>query len=68
MPWTETCVIKERAKFIMEVLDGTYSMAELCSYYRLSRKTEFFSNQASSAMVLSPFAVARATLTLKAAL
>ena len=38
MPWTETCVMEERVKFIMEVLDGTYSMAELCNYYGISRK------------------------------
>ena len=24
MPWTETCVMEERVKFIMDVLDGTY--------------------------------------------
>lgn len=38
MPWIETCVMQERVKFIMEVLDGTYSMAELCNYYGISRK------------------------------
>jgi transposase InsO family protein len=41
MPWTETCVMKERVKFIMEVLDNTYSMTELCSYYLISRKTGY---------------------------
>jgi len=41
MPWTETCVMKERVKFIMEVLDSTYSMAELCNYYGISRKTGY---------------------------
>ncbi len=41
MPWTETCVMEERVKFIMEVLDSTYSMTELCSYYRTSRKTAY---------------------------
>ena len=41
MPWTETCVMQERVKFIMEVLDGTYSMTELCNYYQISRKTGY---------------------------
>ena len=41
MPWTETCVMQERVKFIMEVLDGTYGMTELCSYYGISRKTAY---------------------------
>ena len=41
MPWTETCIMEERVKFIMEVLDGIYSMAELCNYYGISRKTGY---------------------------
>jgi len=41
MPWTETCVMQERVKFIMDVLDGTYNMSELCSYYNISRKTGY---------------------------
>jgi transposase InsO family protein len=41
MPWTETCVMDERTKFIIDVLDGTYSMTELCEYYRISRKTGY---------------------------
>jgi len=41
MPWTETCVMEERIKFIMDVLDGTYYMNELCSYYGISRKTGY---------------------------
>jgi transposase InsO family protein len=41
MPWTETCVMEERVKFIMEVLDNTYTMTELCSYYQISRKTGY---------------------------
>ncbi len=31
MPWTETCVMEERVKFIMDVLDSTYCMTELCT-------------------------------------
>ena len=41
MPWKETCVMEERVKFIMEVLDGTYCMVELCDYYGISRKTGY---------------------------
>ena len=41
MPWTETCVMEQRVKFIMEVLDSTYCMTELCSYYGISRKTGY---------------------------
>ena len=41
MPWTETCVMEERVKFIMDVSDSTYSMAELCNYYGISRKTGY---------------------------
>jgi transposase InsO family protein len=33
--------MEERVKFIMEVLDSTYSMAELCNYYGISRKTGY---------------------------
>ncbi len=41
MPWTETCVMEQRVKFIMDVLDGTYCMTELCNYYGISRKTGY---------------------------
>jgi len=41
MPWIETCVMEERIKFITNVLEGTYSMSELCSYYEISRKTGY---------------------------
>ena len=41
MPWTETCVMEERVKSIMDVLDSTYCMTELCSYYGISRKTGY---------------------------
>jgi transposase InsO family protein len=33
--------MEERVKFIIEVLDGTYSMVELCDYYGISRKTGY---------------------------
>jgi len=41
MSWKETCAMQERAKFIIDVLDGTYSMVELCDYYDISRKTGY---------------------------
>ncbi len=41
MPWTETCVMEQRVKFIMDVLDNTYCITELCSYYGISRKTGY---------------------------
>ncbi len=41
MAWTETCVMEQRIKFVMEALDGTYSMLELCNYYGISRKTGY---------------------------
>ncbi len=41
MPWTETCVMEQRAKFIIDVLEGSYSMTELCEYYGISRKSGY---------------------------
>ena len=41
MAWIETCIMEQRAQFIMEVLDGTYSMSELCDHFRISRKTGY---------------------------
>ena len=41
MPWTETCVMEQRIKFIMDALDDTYCMTELCNYYGISRKTGY---------------------------
>jgi putative transposase len=39
MPWTETCAMEERVKFVMEWLEGTWSKAELCRFYGISRPT-----------------------------
>jgi putative transposase len=39
MPWTETCAMEERMKFVMECLEGTWSKAELCRIYGISRPT-----------------------------
>ena len=33
MPWKETCVMEQRVKFVMDALDGTYDMTELCRSY-----------------------------------
>ncbi len=41
MPWIETCVMQERIKFIMALLEGTYSMSGLCRAYNISRKTGY---------------------------
>ena len=41
MPWTETCIMDQRVKFISEVLEGNYSMADLCRAYGISRKTGY---------------------------
>ena len=41
MPWTETCIMEQRARFVMDVLDSTYSISELCSSYGISRKTGY---------------------------
>lgn len=41
MSWQETCVMEQRIQFIMDVLDGTYSMSELCRAYTVSRKTGY---------------------------
>jgi transposase InsO family protein len=41
MPWTETRIMDARVKFVSEVLEGIYSMAELCKAYDISRKTGY---------------------------
>ena len=41
MSWNETCVMQERMKFVTSLLEGTYSMSELCSHYNISRKTGY---------------------------
>lgn len=41
MFWQETCVMEQRIQFIMDVLDGTYGMSELCQAYGVSRKTGY---------------------------
>lgn len=41
MPWTETRIMDARIKFISEVLEGNYTMAQLCRAYGISRKTGY---------------------------
>jgi transposase InsO family protein len=41
MTWQQNCVMEERVKFIMDVLDDTYCITELCNYYGISRKTGY---------------------------
>ena len=33
--------MEQRVKFVMDALDGTYDMTELCNYYNISRKTGY---------------------------
>jgi len=41
MPWTETRIMDARLRFVSEVLEGIYSMSELCRAYQISRKTGY---------------------------
>lgn len=41
MSWQETCVMEQRIQFIVDVLDGTYNLSELCEHYGISRKTGY---------------------------
>ena len=41
MPWTETRIMDARLKFVSEVLEGSYSMTDLCEAYGISRKTGY---------------------------
>ena len=41
MPWTEARIMDARLKFVSEVLEGIYNMAELCRAYGISRKTGY---------------------------
>lgn len=41
MPWTETCVMDQRVKFIADYLKDIYEMSELCRDYGISRKTGY---------------------------
>jgi len=41
MPWLETDSMTERAKFVLAVDDGAFSMTELCQRFGISRKTGY---------------------------
>lgn len=41
MPWTETRIMDARLKFVSEILEGSYSMTELCRAYGISRKNGY---------------------------
>ena len=41
MPWKETCLMDERIKFVGDCLKDEWSVAELCRYYGISRKTGY---------------------------
>ncbi len=41
MPWSETNRMEERARFVVEALQGRFSMSELCFRYGVSRKTGY---------------------------
>lgn len=41
MPWSETCPMEERARFVLEALEGWTSMSELCRRYGISRRVGY---------------------------
>lgn len=41
MPWTETCALDERTRFVVEYDLDELAMAELCRKYGISRKTGY---------------------------
>ena len=41
MPWTATCPMEQRERFIADVRAGLYSMTELCERYGISRPTGY---------------------------
>lgn len=41
MPWKETHVMDERLKFVVQYLEGTWRMTELCRAFGISRKTGY---------------------------
>jgi len=41
MPWNETRIMDARIKFVGELLEGIYSISELCRSYDISRKTGY---------------------------
>lgn len=41
MPWSETCRMEERARFVLAALEGWTSMSELCEKYGISRRVGY---------------------------
>jgi transposase InsO family protein len=41
MPWRESEVMEERARFVIEYESGDWNMAELCRHYGIARKTGY---------------------------
>lgn len=41
MPWSESNRMEQRARFVLDALQGHYSMSELCGRYGVSRKTGY---------------------------
>ncbi len=41
MPWTETCAMDERIRFVVEYDRDELSMTQLCARYNISRKTGY---------------------------
>lgn len=41
MAWSETCPMEERARFVLEALEGWNSMSELCRRYGVSRRVGY---------------------------
>jgi len=41
MPWSATCPMEERARFVLEALEGWESMSELCARYGVSRRVGY---------------------------
>src|SRR5687767_4193713 len=41
MPWSETNRMEQRARFVLEALQGRFTMSELCERYGVSRKTGY---------------------------
>jgi putative transposase len=42
MPWKESSVVEERAKFVIDQKRDVYTMTELCQIYGISRETGYY--------------------------
>lgn len=41
MPWSETSAMEERARFVLEALEGWTPMSELCARHGVSRRVGY---------------------------